>query len=144
LVQATNIASSHSSPSPKSQQASKKKGGSGSIASSTPTASSTSTASTSAGIISSTYQYSAQRSHLHKPSSARQCASELRSSYTKAQSIRMGKPEYAAMNGARSRLPSFEHAGTVNQLVKDSQIVLITGDTGCGRYILLICICCIF
>ena len=103
LVQAKNSASS---PSSKSQQTSKEK-----------SASST---------------YSAQRSHLHKPPSARQCASALCSSYTKAQAIRIGKPEYAAMKGARSRLPSFEHAGTVNQLVKDNQIVLITGDTGCG------------
>eukprot|EP01041_Mallomonas_annulata_P010633 gene10633-22198_t len=54
-------------------------------------------------------------------------------SYNVAQQTMLSKPNYNIMKLKRSQLPAFSHHQEVCSLVKDHQIVLVSGETGCGK-----------
>ena len=57
----------------------------------------------------------------------------LLSSYSAAQARRDCKPEYARMLSKRTSLPAAQYRVDVCKLIKDNQVVLISGETGCGK-----------
>jgi HrpA-like RNA helicase len=46
---------------------------------------------------------------------------------------RLADRRYRAFMDARRRLPAWEHREVVVQLVRENQVVIISGDTGCGK-----------
>ena len=68
-----------------------------------------------------------------KPATILADASMLKSAYTKAQSERANRSGYQQSEHKRSLLPAFHHKGAVSSLIKQEQIVLISGETGCGK-----------
>jgi R3H domain len=57
----------------------------------------------------------------------------LKAAHSKAQSEREKRPGYALGEQKRSQLPAFLHKGAVSSLIKKEQIVLVSGETGCGK-----------
>lgn len=57
----------------------------------------------------------------------------LKSSYEKAQSVRRASPHYASIQRKRQTLPVAQHRSAVCTLVHNNQVVLISGETGCGK-----------
>lgn len=68
-----------------------------------------------------------------KPSTLQADAAMLKAAYTKAQSDRQKKPSYAATEQKRSLLPASSYKEAVSSLIKQEQIVLVSGETGCGK-----------
>lgn len=68
-----------------------------------------------------------------KPSTLQADAVMLRAAYTKAQSERQKKPSYAVTEQKRSLLPASSYKEAVSSLIKQEQIVLVSGETGCGK-----------
>jgi HrpA-like RNA helicase len=77
--------------------------------------------------------FSTGGSEFNKPSSIDADAAAIRSSYTRAQAERQRKPAYASMQRKREGLPAFVHQDAVTSLIKQEQIVLVSGETGCGK-----------
>ena len=67
-----------------------------------------------------------------KPSTITEDQPIIRSAYMKAQSEREKKPTYSTMQRKRESLPAFFHQTAVTSLIKQEQIVLVSGETGCG------------
>lgn len=84
------------------------------------------TSATSDGVESKNAAYS-------KPSTLLADAAALKAAYTKAQSERQKKPSYAAVEQKRSLLPASSYKEAVSSLIKKEQIVLVSGETGCGK-----------
>jgi len=57
----------------------------------------------------------------------------LEASYARAQDTRASKESFERLQTKRTELPAFEHRLAVTTLVKENQIVLISGETGCGK-----------
>jgi HrpA-like RNA helicase len=57
----------------------------------------------------------------------------LKTAYENAQAARRTSPQYAASQKKRQSLPAAQHRSAVCQLVHNNQIVLISGETGCGK-----------
>ena len=57
----------------------------------------------------------------------------IRMSYANAQAEMRSKLEYPRFQAKRALLPAFVHRNVVCSLVKQNQIVLISGETGCGK-----------
>lgn len=57
----------------------------------------------------------------------------LELSYTETQEARLRKESFQRLQTKRAVLPAFEHRSAVTTLVKENQIVLISGETGCGK-----------
>ena len=57
----------------------------------------------------------------------------LKAAHLKAQSEKEKRPGYALSEQKRSQLPAFLHKSAVSSLIKKEQIVLISGETGCGK-----------
>ena len=57
----------------------------------------------------------------------------LRSSYGVAQRRRDAKGEYERMRVKRESLPAAQYASDVCHLIKQHQVVLVSGETGCGK-----------
>jgi HrpA-like RNA helicase len=70
-----------------------------------------------------------------KPSSLIDDISAIEAAYNRAQAERVKKPTYEAMARKRASLPAFYHQAAVSTLIKEQQIVLISGETGCGEYL---------
>ncbi len=50
-----------------------------------------------------------------------------------AQQARYRHPKYAAMKKQRQRLPSFTYATQICEAIRSNSVVIISGDTGCGK-----------
>ncbi len=50
-----------------------------------------------------------------------------------AQRARYRHPKYAAMIMQRQRLPSFTYAAQICKAIRSNSVVIISGDTGCGK-----------
>ena len=72
-------------------------------------------------------------SEYAKASSIYDDAQIIRSAYVKAQAERQKKPIYPTMKSKRESLPAFFHQDAVTSLIKQEQIVLVSGETGCGK-----------
>lgn len=57
----------------------------------------------------------------------------LKAAHLKAQSEKEKRPGYALSEQRRSLLPAFLHKSAVSSLIKQEQIVLVSGETGCGK-----------
>lgn len=57
----------------------------------------------------------------------------LRDAYASARQRRLNNPKYRSIVDGRKRLPAWGHAETVARLVRENQVVIISGDTGCGK-----------
>ena len=57
----------------------------------------------------------------------------LKAAHLKAQSEKEKRPGYAQSEQRRSLLPAFLHKSAVSSLIKQEQIVLVSGETGCGK-----------
>ena len=57
----------------------------------------------------------------------------IQSAYLQAQQKRDIKPEYVRVREKRRSLPAAEHEKNVCDLIKTHQIVLVSGETGCGK-----------
>ena len=68
-----------------------------------------------------------------KPATLSADAAMLKSAYNKAQTERETKSGYKMSEQKRSMLPAFHHKSAVTSLIKKEQIVLISGETGCGK-----------
>lgn len=68
-----------------------------------------------------------------KPSSLKSDEIILKNAYQKAQNERMNKPGYEMNKKKRASLPAHEYKDAVNKLIKEEQIVLVSGETGCGK-----------
>ena len=68
-----------------------------------------------------------------KPATLAADAAILRSAYIKAQTEREKKSGYKMSEQKRSLLPAYHHKSAVSSLNKQEQIVLISGETGCGK-----------
>lgn len=68
-----------------------------------------------------------------KASSIEEDANIIREAYNKAQKARLQKPGYSKMQAMRANLPAFHHKDAVCSLIKENQVVLISGETGCGK-----------
>lgn len=53
--------------------------------------------------------------------------------YLASQRQRDGNVKYRSVMEGRRRLPAWEHRQSVVQLVKENQVVIVSGDTGCGK-----------
>ena len=60
-------------------------------------------------------------------------AASIKASYEAAKAKMESNPRYATMQTKRQTLPAHEHRAQVCQMIKDNQIVLISGETGCGK-----------
>ena len=60
-------------------------------------------------------------------------ASEITASYDKAQAAMKAHPTYNAIQAKRQTLPAYAYKDEVNKLVRENQVVLISGETGCGK-----------
>lgn len=60
-------------------------------------------------------------------------ANFLESSYWHAQGERTHKPGFSGIQAKRATLPSFHHQAAVCTMVKEHQVVLVSGETGCGK-----------
>lgn len=69
----------------------------------------------------------------NKPNAAEQDKRVIMSSYERAQRDRLAHPNYSKVQESRSSLPAFEHAANVCKLIEENQIVLVSGETGCGK-----------
>ena len=75
-----------------------------------------------------------KKSSVHsKPATLLSDMEMLKSAHSKAQSEREKRPGYALCEQKRSQLPAFHHKGAVSSLIKKEQIVLVSGETGCGK-----------
>ena len=68
-----------------------------------------------------------------KPPTLTDDSSVIESAYYRAQAERIKKPTYATMENKRASLPAYYHRTAVSTLIKEQQIVLISGETGCGE-----------
>jgi bisphosphoglycerate-dependent phosphoglycerate mutase len=68
-----------------------------------------------------------------KPTSLLSDMEMLKAAHSKAQSEREKRPGYALCEQKRSQLPAFHHKSAVSSLIKKEQIVLVSGETGCGK-----------
>jgi ABC-type glutathione transport system ATPase component len=57
----------------------------------------------------------------------------LKAAHLKAQSEKEKRPGYALSEQRRALLPAFLHKSAVSSLIKQEQIVLVSGETGCGK-----------
>ena len=57
----------------------------------------------------------------------------LKAAHLRAQSEKEKRPGYALSEQRRSLLPAYLHKGAVSSLIKQEQIVLVSGETGCGK-----------
>jgi len=53
--------------------------------------------------------------------------------YQKAQTLRLSHPNYATMQKFRATLPAHNHAKSVCDSIISHPVVIISGDTGCGK-----------
>jgi ATP-dependent RNA helicase DHX36 len=58
---------------------------------------------------------------------------QLQVSYREAQRKRVTQPGYAAMERKRQSLPAYEYKAAVCSMIKSNNIVLVSGETGCGK-----------
>lgn len=65
--------------------------------------------------------------------SAKKDQAFLRNSYIKAQMARLNHKDHAKIQKKRAMLPAHQHSAAVRSLVANNQIVLISGETGCGK-----------
>jgi HrpA-like RNA helicase len=75
---------------------------------------------------------SAQNGNRGVPTAASQAA-EITAGYAKAQTVMKAKPGYAAIQAKRNQLPSASYKNEVNKMVNENQVVLVSGETGCGK-----------
>ena len=68
-----------------------------------------------------------------KASSLSEDSVMLRAAHLKAQSEKEKRPGYALSEQRRALLPAFLHKSAVSSLIKQEQIVLVSGETGCGK-----------
>lgn len=68
-----------------------------------------------------------------KPATLLTDAAMLKSAYNKAQSERERRSGHKLSEHKRSLLPAYHHKSAVSSLIKQEQIVLISGETGCGK-----------
>jgi HrpA-like RNA helicase len=57
----------------------------------------------------------------------------IKKSYQKAQLYRMNSSNYVLLQKSRETLPAFTHKKDVCELIKKHQIILVSGETGCGK-----------
>ena len=69
----------------------------------------------------------------NKPNTVEQDKRVIMSAYERAQRDRLAHPNYGKIQESRSSLPAFEHAANVCKLIEENQIVLVSGETGCGK-----------
>ncbi len=69
----------------------------------------------------------------YDPATAEQLQAKRRASHAAAQAKRDSNAKYKGMVQARQRLPAWQHAEMVAQLVKENQVVVVSGETGCGK-----------
>jgi len=69
----------------------------------------------------------------HAASSAASDAAQIAGTYAKAQAAMKAHPSYKAIQAKREQLPAFSFKDEVNKLVRENQVVLISGETGCGK-----------
>jgi HrpA-like RNA helicase len=60
-------------------------------------------------------------------------AEHLKKSYEDRQKLRASKSSFATIQSNRSKLPSFQLREEVCKMVKAHQIILVSGETGCGK-----------
>lgn len=71
-----------------------------------------------------------EQKHLHsRPVDPKQ----RRQWHKKSQQARYRDPKYAAMKRQRQRLPSFKYATQICEAIQSNSVVIISGDTGCGK-----------
>ena len=68
-----------------------------------------------------------------KPASLVADSAMIKTAYIKAQTERERKSTYKMSEQKRAMLPAFHHKSAVSTLIKKEQIVLISGETGCGK-----------
>jgi len=73
-----------------------------------------------------------ERSHDAAPS-LEMDAAMVAAAYERAQAARMAKPSYEPMKAKRESLPAAQHKESVCSLIKDNQVLLVSGETGCGK-----------
>ena len=61
------------------------------------------------------------------------CCAVHRSRHAQAQESRRQHTEYARLQANRKKLPAHNYEDEVCQLVENNQIILISGETGCGK-----------
>jgi len=65
--------------------------------------------------------------------SAANDAAAIAVTYAKAQTAMKAHPSYRAIQAKREQLPAFSFKEEVNKLVRENQVVLVSGETGCGK-----------
>lgn len=68
-----------------------------------------------------------------KPATLLSDMAMLKIAHSKAQLDRENRPGHALCQQKRSQLPAFHHKEAVSSLIKKEQIVLVSGETGCGK-----------
>jgi HrpA-like RNA helicase len=66
-------------------------------------------------------------------SSAAADAAEIAITYSQAQAAMKMHPSYKAIQAKREQLPAFAFKEEVCKLVRENQVVLVSGETGCGK-----------
>ena len=65
--------------------------------------------------------------------SAASQAAEITAYHNKAQQTMKANRAYSAIQAKREKLPSASYKDELNKLVRDNQVVLVSGETGCGK-----------
>jgi HrpA-like RNA helicase len=74
-------------------------------------------------------------SRQHGGHRAQQLRARVCQAYAQAQAQRRGNSAFVSMQAKRAFLPAWQHQGAVCTLLKEHQIVLISGETGAHTYV---------
>jgi HrpA-like RNA helicase len=69
----------------------------------------------------------------YNPAVEEELLTKRKESHAAAQAKKGANPKYKTMQSARKKLPAWEHSSLVVDLIKKHQVVIVSGETGCGK-----------